>query len=125
MHAAPGILLWGEGPTLRKRPYRVGRVFKALAKRKKYLKFSEGSNSSWEGTRREKTGLKKLASYFLNYLARTKYMHVLLRCTVLLTIFLEVQIMHIKEKGKKGNTFQLCHQFLAAFLLDQDVAMPK
>ena len=32
------------------------------------LKFRQVSNSFWEGTRREKTRLKKLVSYLLTYL---------------------------------------------------------
>ena len=36
--------------------------------------------------------------------------------------FLEVQI-NAYIIGKKGRRFQLCHQFLAIFLLGQDVVM--
>ena len=51
-------------------PYRDSCTFEVLAKKKKNasaqgsLKFREVSNSFWEGTRREKTRLKKV-SYLL------------------------------------------------------------
>ena len=60
----------GEGPTSRESPYCVSGTFEALAKQKKNasaqgsLKFREVSSSFWEGTRREKTRLKKV-SYLL------------------------------------------------------------
>ena len=58
---------WGEGPTSRENPYRVSCTFEALAKQKKNapaqgsLKFREVSNGFQEGTRREKTRLKKVS----------------------------------------------------------------
>ena len=73
MRVAPEIQSWGEGPTSRESPYRVSCTFEALAKQKKNasaqgsLKLREVSNSFWEGTRREKTRLKKV-SYLLTYL---------------------------------------------------------
>ena len=72
MRVASEIQSWGEGPTSRESPYRVSCTFEALAKQKKAsaqgsLKFREVSNSFWEGTRREKTRLKKV-SYLLTYL---------------------------------------------------------
>ena len=57
----------------RESPHHVSCIFEALAKQKKMLlrkvglKFSEVSNSFWEGTRREKTRLKKV-TYLLTYL---------------------------------------------------------
>ena len=94
------------------------------------LKFREVSNSFWDGTRREKTRLKKV-SYSLTYLlliklSQLEQMYRLCTftcgCIVHSTNFLEVQIMH-NYIGKKGRRFQLCHQFLAIFLLSQDVVM--
>ena len=73
MRIASEIQSWGEGPTLRESPYRDSCTFEALAKQKKNafaqgsLKFREVSNGFWEGTRREKTRLKKV-SYLLTYL---------------------------------------------------------
>ena len=73
MRVASEIQSWGEGPTLRESPYRVSCTFEALAKQKKIasaqgsLKFREVSNGFREGTRREKTRLKKV-SYLLTYL---------------------------------------------------------
>ena len=53
------------------------------------LKFREVSNSFWEGTRREKTRLKKV-SYLLTYLvSQTKIRTFTCSC------FYEVQILHI------------------------------
>ena len=63
----------GEGPTSRESPYSVSCTFEALAKQKKNasvqgsLKFGEVFNNFWEGTRREKTRLKKV-NYLLTYL---------------------------------------------------------
>ena len=60
----------GEGPTLRESPYRVSCIFEARAKQQQQqknapaqssLKLREMSNSFWEGTRREKTCLKKVS----------------------------------------------------------------
>ena len=74
MRVASEIQSWGEGPTSRESPYRDSYTFEALAKKKKKnkfasaqgsLKFREVSNSFWEGTRREKTRLKKV-SYLLS-----------------------------------------------------------
>ena len=72
MRVASEIQSWGEGPTSRESPYRDSCTFEALAKQKNVsaqgsLKFREVSNSFWEGTRREKTRLKKV-SYLLTYL---------------------------------------------------------
>ena len=74
MRVAPEIQPWGgECPTLRESPYRVSCIIEALVKQTKNasaqgsLKFREVSNSFWEGTRREKTRLKKV-SYLLTYL---------------------------------------------------------
>ena len=47
--------------------YRSARKTKKNASAQGSLKFSEVSNSFWEGTRREKTRLKKV-SYLLTYL---------------------------------------------------------
>ena len=66
-YQASEIQSWGEGPTSRESPYRVSCTFEALAKQKTTtsaqgsLKFREVSNSFWEGTRREKTRLKKVS----------------------------------------------------------------
>ena len=71
--------IMGEGPTSRESPYRVSCIFKALAKQTKKasaqdnLKFREVSNSFWEGTRREKTRLKKV-TYLLTYLLILTYL---------------------------------------------------
>ena len=67
MRVASEIQSWGEGPTSRESPYCVSCTFEALAKHthKKNapaqgsLKFREVSNGFLEGTRREKTHLKK------------------------------------------------------------------
>ena len=73
MRVASEIQSWGEGPTSRGSPYRDSCTFEALAKQKRNasaqgsLKFREVFNSFWEGTRREKTRLKKV-SYLLTYL---------------------------------------------------------
>ena len=73
MRVASEVQSWGEGPTSRESPYRDSCTFEVLAKKKKNasaqgsLKFREVSNSFWEGTRREKTRLKKV-SYLLTYL---------------------------------------------------------
>ena len=86
------------------------------------------SNSFWEGTRREKTCLKKftylhtcLLSQLVSQNKIIMYFYMWLYC-VLSTSFLEVQIMHIDKKGRR---FQLCHQFLAVFLLGQDMVMSQ
>ena len=75
MRVTSEIQSWGEGPTSRESPYRVSCTFEALAKQNASaqgsLKFKEVSNSFWEGTRREKTCLKKvsfLLTYLLTYL---------------------------------------------------------
>ena len=98
MHVASEIQSWVKGPTSRESPYRVSCTFEALAKQKKNastqgsLKFREVSNSFWEGTRREKTRLKKV-SYLLTYLLayllsqlvmqseQNMYFYMLLYCT--------------------------------------------
>ena len=75
MRVASESQSWGEGPTSRESPYRVSCTFEALAKKKQKknasaqgsLKFREVSNGFREGTRREKTRLKKV-SYLLTYL---------------------------------------------------------
>ena len=67
MHVAKKFNYGGEGPTLRESPYRVSCTFEALAKQQKNasvqgsLKFREVSNSFGEGTRREKTRLKRVS----------------------------------------------------------------
>ena len=82
MRVASEIQSWGggggggEGPKSRESPCRVTCFFQALAKQNKTtttkkssaqgsLKFREVSNSFWEGTRKEKTRLKKV-SYLLS-----------------------------------------------------------
>ena len=82
------IQLCGEGPTSRESPYGVCCTFEALAKQKKKAS-AQGSlklrEVSKEGTRREKTCLKKV-SYLLTYLlslsVRPKYvlLHVVVLC---------------------------------------------
>ena len=73
MHVASEIQSWEKGPTSRESTSRVSCTFEALAKQNKKvsaqgsLKFREVSNSFWEGTRREKTCLKKV-TYLLTYL---------------------------------------------------------
>ena len=61
------------------------------------LKFREVSNSFWEGTRREKTCLKKLVTYLPTYLVsqseQNMYFYMWLYCDFYK--FLETQIMHI------------------------------
>ena len=78
---------------MRESPYRVSCTFEALAKQQKNasaqgsLKFREVSNSFWEGTRREKTRLKKV-SYLLTYLvSQTKICTFTCSCIVLSTSF--------------------------------------
>ena len=139
MRIASEIQSWGEGPTSRESPYRVSCAFKALAKQTKNasaqgsLKFRDVSNSFWEGTRREKTRLKKV-TYLLTYLlsqlvSQTKIIfyntttckstyYVLLHVVVL--CFLQV-FRSSNFVGKKGRGFLLCHQFLAVFFLGQDI----
>ena len=98
MRVASEIQSWGEGPTSRESPYRVCCTFEALAKQNKNssaqgsLKSREVSNSFWEGTRREKTRLKKV-SYLVSQSDENMYFYMWLYCT--LYKFLEVQIMHI------------------------------
>ena len=64
---AQEIQSWGEDLTSRESPYHVSCIFEALAKQKKKasaqgsLKFKEVSNSFCEGTRREKTRLRKVS----------------------------------------------------------------
>ena len=125
---------WGECPTSRESPYRVSCSFEVLAKQTKNasvqgsLKCREVSNSFWEGTRREKTCLKKV-SYLLTYLSLLTYLvsqnkcvflHVVVLC--FLQVFRSSRYAYI---GKKGRRFQLCHQFVAVFLLGQDMVMSK
>ena len=97
MRIASEIQSWGEGPTSRESPYRVSCTFEALAKQKKNasaqgsLKFREVSNGFREGTRREKTCLKKV-SYLLTYLlsqlvSQTKICTFTCSCIVLSTSF--------------------------------------
>ena len=90
------------------------------------LKFRKVSNSFWEGTRREKTRLKKvtyLLTYLLTYLVmqseQNMYFYMWLYCAFYK--LLEIQIIHYI--GKRGHRLQLCHQFLAIFLLGQDMVM--
>ena len=80
------------------------------------LKFREVSNSFWEATRRERV------TYSLTLLVRTKcvLIHVVVLC--LLQVFRSSNYAYV---GKKGRRFQLCHQFLAVFLLGQDVVMAQ
>ena len=74
MRVAPEIQSWGggvsniEGESLScQLHYRSARKIKKNASAQGGLKFREMSNSFWEGTRREKTRLKKV-SYLLTYL---------------------------------------------------------
>ena len=107
---------------MRESPYCDSCTFEALAKQKNAsaqgsLKFREVSNA----TRREKTCLKKV-TYLLTYLVRRKYvlLHVVVLC--FLQVFRSSNFACI---GKKGRRFQLCHQFLAVFLLGQDMVMSQ
>ena len=59
----------GGGSNIEGESNRVSYTFEALSSAQGSLKFREVFNSFWEGTRREKTGLKK-ASYLLTYLVR-------------------------------------------------------
>ena len=74
MRVASEIQSWGEGATSRESPYRDSCTLEALAKQNKKasaqgsLKFREVSNSFWEGTRREKTCLKKVGYLLTNLL---------------------------------------------------------
>ena len=107
--------------------FRSARKTKKNASAQGSLKFREVSNSFWEGTRREKTRLKKV-SYLLTYLVsqseqnRAKYvlLHVVVLC--FLQVFGSSNHEYI---AKKGRRFQLCHQFWAVFLLGQDVVMAQ
>ena len=87
------------------------------------VKFSEVSNNFWEGTRREKTRLKKV-SYLLTYLVSQTKIRTFTCIAVLyfLQVFRSSNLAYI---GRKGRRFQLCHQFLAAFLLGQDMVMSQ
>ena len=62
------------------------------------LKYREVSNSFWEGTRREKTRLKKV-SYLVTYLGsrseKNMYFYMTLWLYCAFYKFLEVQIMHM------------------------------
>ena len=68
-------------------------------------------------TTMEKTRLKKV-SYLLSQLVRPKY--VLVLC--FLQVFISSVFAYIRKQGRR---FQLCHQFLAVFLLGQDMVMSK
>ena len=74
------------------------------------LKFREVTISFWEGTRREKTHLKKV-SYLLTYLLSTSdenmYFYMWLYCAFYK--FLEVQIMHTYVK--RGVDFSCAISF--------------
>ena len=93
----------GRVPTSRESPYRVSCTFEALAKQKNAsaqgsLKFREVSNSFWEGTRREKTRLKKVSCLLtlnsqLVKIEQNMYFYMWLYCAFYK--FLEVQIMNI------------------------------
>ena len=65
------------------------------------LKFREVSNSFWEGTRREKTRLKKVSylfTYILSQSEQNMYFYTWFYCAFYK--FSEVQIMHIQvERG--------------------------
>ena len=103
MRVASEIQSWGEGPTSRESPYRVSCTFEALvrpqnpknASAQGSLKFREVSNGFREGTRREKTRLKKvsyLLTYLLTYLvsylvSQTKICTFTCSCIVLSTSF--------------------------------------
>ena len=92
---------------MRESPYRVSCTFEALAKQKKNasaqgnLKFEEVSNSFWEGTRREKTCLKKV-NYLLTSSVRPK--HVLLLVVVLCFL----QVFRSSYIGKKKGVDFSC-----------------
>ena len=65
--------------------FRSARKTKKNASAQGSLKFREVSNSFWEGTRREKTRLKKvsyLLTYLLSHAVRQKYvlLHVVVLC---------------------------------------------
>ena len=78
--------------------FRSARKTKKNASAQGSLKFKEVSNSFWEGTRREKTRLKKV-SYLLsqlvsqNKIEQNMYFYMWLYCAFYK--FLEVQIMNI------------------------------
>ena len=80
--------------------FRSARKTKKKASAQGSLKFNEVSNSFWEGTRREKTRLKKV-SYLLilsqlvsqNKIEQNMYFYMWLYCAFYK--FLEVQIMNI------------------------------
>ena len=46
-------------------------------------------------------------------------------CTVVLCFLQVFRSASYAYIGKKGRRFQLCHQFLAIFLLGQDMAMSQ
>ena len=83
--------------------FRSARKIKKNASTQGSLKFREVSNSFWEGTKREKTRLKKvsyLLTYLLTYLdyvvsqsEQNTYFYMLLYCAFYK--FLEVQVKHI------------------------------
>ena len=80
--------------------FRSARKTKKNSSAQGSLKFREVSNSFWEGTRREKTRLKKvsyLLTYLLTYLLSQsdQSMNFYMQLYCAFYKFLEVQILHI------------------------------
>ena len=69
-----------------------------------------------------KVGVGECPCLFVIVSVRTKYvlLHVVVLC--FLQVFRSSNYAYI---GRKGHRFQLCHQFLAIFLLGQDVVMSQ
>ena len=92
MHVAPEIQSWGGGSNVEGESLPCQLQFRSARKTKKNapaqgsLKFREVSNSFWEGTRREKTRLKKV-SYLLTWSVSQSEQNMTCGCVVLSTSF--------------------------------------